>query len=145
MSFLRGAPNGNDCNVRFENFHALYQQVKKEYSGYSERYLYFLATCFYLDPDLDLDIALKLRPYGGLIGIDNSTLDKYFKCYKTLRLHAIHHDVSGFVFEHSEKEPSYSYVLPCSVTNENLRHVTGVAFCLYVKIFKKNLFSLLEF
>ena len=50
--------------------------MKKEYSGYSERYLYFLATCFFLDPDLDVDITLKLRPYGALIGIDNSTLDK---------------------------------------------------------------------
>ena len=36
----------------------------------------FLATCLYLNPDIDLDIALKLRPYGGLIGIDNSSLEK---------------------------------------------------------------------
>ena len=65
--------------VDLKSIHELYPEVKKEYSGYSERYLYFLATCFYLDPDLDLDIALKLRPHGGLIGIDNSTLDKYLK------------------------------------------------------------------
>ena len=133
------------ATVDLKSIHELYQQVKKEYSGYSERYLYFLAICFYLDPDLDLDIALKLRPYGGLIGIDNSTLDKYFKAYKILRLHAILHDASGFVFEHSKKGPGYSYVLPCPVTNEFLGHVTGIAFCLYVKTFKKNLFSLLEY
>ena len=60
---------------------------------------------------------LKLRPYGGLIGIDNSSLDKYFKSYKILRLHAFLHDASGFVFEYSEKGPGYSYVLPCPVTN----------------------------
>ena len=106
--------------------------------------MYFLATCLYLDPDLDLDIALKLRPYGGLIGIDNSLLDKYFKNLKILRLHAILHEASGFVFEYSEKGPGYSYVLPCPVTNEYLGHVTGIAFCLYVKTFKNNLFSLLE-
>ena len=64
---------------------------------------YFLATCQYLDPDLDLDIAVKMRPYGGLIRIDNSSLDLYFKSYKILRLHAILHDASGFVFEYSEK------------------------------------------
>ena len=50
------------ATVDMKNIHDLYQEVKKEYSGYSERYLYFLATCFYLDPDLDLHIALKLRP-----------------------------------------------------------------------------------
>ena len=90
--------------------HVLYHEVKKEYSGYSERYLYFFATCFYLDPDLDFDIALKLRHYGSLIGIDSSTLDKYFKSCKILRLHAILHDASSFVFEHSEKGPSYCLV-----------------------------------
>ena len=106
--------------------------------------LYFLATCLHLDPEIDLDIALKLRPYGGLIGIDNSALDKYFKSFKVLRLLAILHDASGFVYEYSEKGPGYSYVLPCSVTNEYLGHVTGIAFCLYVKSFKNSLFNLLE-
>ena len=79
-----------------------------------------------------------------LIGIDNSTLDKYFNSKKNLRSLAILHDASGFLFEQSEKGPSYSYVSSSSVTNEYLGHVTGLAFCLYVKTFKKNLFSLLE-
>ena len=100
---------------------------------------YFLATCQYLDPNLGLDIAMKMRPYGGLIGIDNSSLDLYFKSYKILRLHAMLHDASGFVFEYSEKGPGYSYVLPCPVTNEYPGQVKGVAFCLYVKTFKSNL------
>ena len=87
---------------------------------------------------------MKMRPYGGLIRIDNIFLDKYFKSYKILRLRAILHDALGFVFEYSEKEPGYSYVLPCPETNDYLGHVTGLAFCLYVKTFKSNLFSLLE-
>ena len=74
--FSEDRPMATIATVDLKSIHELYQQVKKEYSGYSERYLYFVATCFYLDSDLDLDIALKLRPYGGLIGIDNSTLDK---------------------------------------------------------------------
>ena len=123
--------------LELKSIQELYLEVKKENSGYSERYLYFLATCFYLDPDLDLDIALKLRPYGGLIGIDNSTLDNYIKSYKILRVHAFLHDASGFIFEHSEKGPGYSYILPCPATIEYLGHVTGIAFCLYVKTFKK--------
>ena len=123
------------ATLDLKSIYELYLEVKKEFSGYSERYLYFLATCFYLDPDLDLDNALKIRPYDGLIGIDNSTLDKYFKSYTILRLHAILQDTSGFVFEQSKKGPSYSYGLPCPVTSEYLGHVTGIAFCLYVKSF----------
>ena len=111
-----------------KSIHETYKEIEKEYSQYGERFLYFLATCLHLDPEIDLDIALKLRPYGGLIGIDNSALDKYFKSFKLLRLHAILHDASGFVYEYSEKGSGYSYVLPCSVTNEYLGHVTGIVF-----------------
>ena len=76
-----------------------YKETKKEYSQYGERFVYFLATCLHLDPEIDLDISLKLRPFGGLIDIDNSALDKYFKSIKILRMHAIRHDASGFVYE----------------------------------------------
>ena len=106
--------------------------------------MYFVATCLYLDPDLNLEIALKLRPYGGLIGIDNSSLDVYFKNYKVLRLLAMIYDACGFVNEYSEKGPGYSYVLPCPVTNEYVGHVNGIAFCLYLKTFRNRLFNRLE-
>ena len=125
-------------------FTKLIRKSKKNIHNYGERFLYFLATCLHLDPEIDLDKALKLRHYGGLIGIDNSALDKYFKSFKILRLYAILHDASGFVYKYSEKGPGYSYVLPCSVKNEYLGHVTGIAFCLYVKSFKNSLFILLE-
>ena len=47
------------ATLDLQSIHELYQEVKKEYWGYSERYMSFLATYFYLDPDLDLDIALR--------------------------------------------------------------------------------------
>ena len=106
--------------------------------------MYFLATCLYLDPYLDLEIALKFRRYGGLIGIDNSSLDAYFKNFKVLRLHAILHVACGCVHEYNEKGPRYSYVLPCPVTNEYAGHVTGIAFCLYLKTFKNRIINRLE-
>ena len=96
------------------------------------------------DPDLSLDNAIKIRPYCGLIGIDNSSLDKYFKSYKILKLHAILHDASGFVFESNEKGPSYSYVIPCPISNEYFGHATRLVFCRYVKTFEIYLFSVLE-
>ena len=77
---------------------------------------YFLETFFHLDPNIELNNALKLGPYGGIIGIDSWSLVKYFKSFKILRLHAILHDAAGFVHEFGEKGPGYSYVLPCPVT-----------------------------
>ena len=55
----------------------------------------FFETCVYLDTDLGLELALRLISYGGLIGIDNSLVDKCFKIFKILGLHAILHDASG--------------------------------------------------
>ena len=113
------------ATVDLKNTHEIYDQIKLDYPEYSERFVCFLAACLYLDPDINLEIVLKLRPYGGLIGIDNSSLDKYLKSYKFLRLHAILHDASGFIAEHSQKGPGYSYVLPCPITNAYIGHMTG--------------------
>ena len=52
------------ATVDLDRIHEIYKKNKKEYSQYCGRFLYFLATCLFLDPDLDLEIALKLRPYG---------------------------------------------------------------------------------
>ena len=63
---------------------------------------YFLAaySLFFVSSDnLNYDILIKLRPYGGLIGIDNSSLGKYLKNSKIFRLHAFLHDAAGFIHE----------------------------------------------
>ena len=111
------------ATIDLKIIHENYLFVKEVYPEHSERYLYFLATCLHLDPNIDNNIALKLRPYWGIIGIHNSSLDKYFKSFKVLRLHAILHDAAGCVHAFSEKGPGYSYLLPCPVTNEYLGHV----------------------
>ena len=67
-----------------------------------------------MDPDLDLEIELKLKLFGGLIGIENFSLDVNFKNFKGFRLHAILHDASNF--EYSEKRFTiFSYVLLCRI------------------------------
>ena len=58
------------------------------YTHISYRQLYFVAACSLLDPEVDGEIALKFRPYGGFIGTDNSRLDPLLKRSKVLRLHA---------------------------------------------------------
>ena len=132
------------ATVDLKTIHEIYKLIKTDYPEHNEIFLYFLATCLHLDPDVNLEIALKLRPYGGIIGIDNSSLDAYLKSFKVLRLHAILHDASGFIAEYSQKGPGYSYVLPCPITNAYVGHLTGLFFCMFVKTFKRNLFSLLE-
>ena len=67
----------------------------------------FLATCLYVDPDVNLETALRLRPYDALIGIDKSLQEIYLESYQFLRLHAILHDASGFCAEQSRKCPGY--------------------------------------
>ena len=132
------------ATIDLKNIYEIYLETKNSYPKYGEKFLYFLAACQYLDPDIDLDAILKPRPYGGLIGVDNSSLDNFFKSFKILRLLAILHNASGFIAEYSRKGPGYSYVLPCPITNEFLGHITGLAFSLFVKTFKDILFTLLE-
>ena len=118
--------------VDLKSIHETNKEIGKENSQHGEQFLYFLVICLHEDPEIDVDIALKIRAYDGLIGIDNSALDKYFRSFKILRLHAILHDATGFVYEYGEKGSRYPYVLSCSVTKEYRGHVTSVAFCLYV-------------
>ena len=70
------------ATIDLKNIHEIYLEIKNNYPKYDEWSPYFLAACQYLDPDIDLQATLKLRPYGGLIEIDNSSLDKYFKSLK---------------------------------------------------------------
>ena len=113
------------ANINLTNIHEIYLQMKYNYPNYGLRFLYFIAASPYIDLDFDLETTLKLRPYGDLIGIDNSSLDNYFKSFKILRLHAILHETSGFQAEYNRKGPGSSYVLPCPITNEYFGHITG--------------------
>ena len=64
-----------------KNISEIFEKIKVDYPEYSERFVYFLVTCLYLDSDFNLVKVFNLRPYGGLIGIDNSSLDTYLKSY----------------------------------------------------------------
>ena len=61
------------ATIDLKIIHEIYLEIKNNYPKYGERFLYFLAACRYLDPYIDLGTTLKLSPYGGQIGIDNST------------------------------------------------------------------------
>ena len=113
------------ATIDLKTIHEIYDQTKVDYPEYSSiqsgwrtfrvvstlhrlKVCIFLATCLYLDPDVNLETALKLRLYGGLISIDNSSLDIFLKFYNFLRLHAIPQGASGFIAEQNKNAPDYS-------------------------------------
>ena len=98
---------------------------------------------FVSSDNLNYDILFKLKFYGGLIGIDNSSLDKYLKKYKNLRLHAILHNEAGFIHEFHQEDPTYCYMLPWNLCNSLLGHLSGIAFCLLIKLKKPEVYGLL--
>ena len=115
------------------------------YTHISYRQLYFVAACSLLDPEVDGEIALKFRPYGCFIGIDNSRLDPLLKRSKVLRLHAALHDAAGFIKDCRNKGPGYVYAFRYSPVNNCLfGHLTGILFILSGKIFHTQLFRELE-
>ena len=69
------------CRNCLENSHEKYLSNSTSYPEKSVRLNYVRASSEYISEldCLDHDIALKLRPYWGLIGIDNSSLDKYLR------------------------------------------------------------------
>ena len=58
---------------------------EKKIHNTAKDFCIFWQLVVFLDPDLELETALKLRPYGGLIVIDHSLLNTYFKSYESVR------------------------------------------------------------
>ena len=90
------------------------------YTDISYRQLYFVAACSLLDPGVDGEIALKLGPYGGFFGIDNSRLDPLLKRSKVLQLHAALHVAAGFLKDCRNKGRGYVYAFRYSPVNNCL-------------------------
>ena len=86
-------------------------------------------------------------PTGGptvVLGIDNSSVDKYLNISKVSRLHAILRDAGGFLYEIYNQGPGSSYILPWKSSNCFSRLSSGILFCLYIKVFHPSIFHLLE-
>ena len=79
--------------------------------------------------------------FGGLIDYGNSCLDSVFCYSKVFRLHAIIHVAAGAVRAHSGKGPGYCYMIGRGPNSCLLGQVTGLLFCLYVKIFLPSIFK----
>ena len=105
--------------IDLKTFHETYTSLKQIYPDNSNQRKYFLAAyslIFVSSDNPNYEILIKLRPYSGLIGIDNSSLDKNLKNSKVLRLHAILHNTAGFIHEFYQSGSSIVTYFPGTAT-----------------------------
>ena len=105
----------------------------------------FLSAYFFWDSRLSLREMDRKCKIDGIIGYGNSYLELLFRQFKIFRLHAKLHDAAGAVRAHSGKGPGYCYMIGRGPNSCLLGHVTGLLFCLYVKIFLPSIFKTVDF
>ena len=106
---------------------------------------YFLAACKCINPHIELyDVNVK-SPFGGLIGVDDSRLERIFSFSEIMRMHAVLHDASSFMKRYSNEGPGYIYVLGTHSTELFntcfLGHITRVFYCCFLKVLDRKLFK----
>ena len=105
----------------------------------------FLNACFCWDSRLSLrEMDQKLK-FGGTVGYGDSYLEFLFRHFKVFRLHLILHDAAGAVRSQSGEGPGYCYMIGRGPKSCLLGHVTGILFCLHVKIFLPAIFNSVDF
>ena len=105
----------------------------------------FLSACFCWDSGLSLREMDQKFEFHGLIGYGNSCLDSVFRYSKKFRLHAVLHDAAGAVRTHSGKGPGYCYMIGRGRKSCLLGQLTGLLFCLYVKLSLHCIFNSVNF
>ena len=105
----------------------------------------FLSACFCWDSRLFLREMDQKCKFGGALGYGDSYLEFLFRHFKVFRLRAILHYAAGAVRAHSGKGPGYCYIIGRGPNSCLLVHVTGLLFCLYVKIFLPSIFNSVDF
>ena len=99
----------------------------------------YISTLSYIE-GFDFERALKLRPYASIFSIYKSSLEKYLKISKDLRMQAILYNHSGSIYESYNQGPAYSYMLPWKSSNCFSGHLSVVLFCMYSKNLIQKLF-----
>ena len=123
----------------------LYHGLKITFEHNSVRKNLYLSACFCWDSRLSLREMDQKIKFGGLIGFGSSYLDSVFRYSKVFRLHAMLHDAAGAVRPHNGKGHGYCYMIGRGPNSCLLGHVTGLLFCLYVKLFLTSIFNSVKF
>ena len=123
----------------------LYRGLIKSFEHNSVRKNLFLTASFCWGSRFSLREMDQKFKFGGTIGYGDSYLDSLFLYSKLFRLHAISHDAAGAVRLQAGQGPGYCYMIGRGPNCCLLGHVTGLLFCLYVKIFLPSIFNLVNF
>ena len=98
---------------------------------------FFLAVCRSFDKNVDLDKINREVPFGGLIGVGDSKLEKLLNWWKIFRLHATFHDATGYLKTNLNIGPGYCYMVSFLNSKFNfcfLGHISGPAYCCFLKL-----------
>ena len=123
----------------------MYPGLKMSFEHNIVRKNLFLSACFCWDSKLSLDKMDQKFKFGGTIGYGDSYLEFLFRHFKVFRLHAILHDAARAVRTHSGKGSDYCYMIERGPNSCLLGNVTGLLFCLYVKLFLPSIFNSVDF
>ena len=123
----------------------LYPGIKLSFEHNSVRKNLFPKACFCWGSKLSIHEMDQKLNFDGLSGYGNSYLDSVFRYSKVFRLYAILHDAAGAVRSHSGKGPGYCLMIGRGPSSCFLGHVTGLLFCLYVKLFLPSIFNSIDF
>ena len=123
----------------------LYAGLKMSFENTSVRKNLFLSACFFWDYRHSLREMDQKFKFVGTIGYGDSYLEFLFRHFKIFRLHAILHDAAGAVRAHSSKGSGHCYMIGRGLNLCLLGHVTGLLFCLYIKIFLPSIFNSVDF
>ena len=118
-------------------------KVKKHFEDNTERKNFFLAVCYFHDPIVDLKLINEKAPFGGIIGIGDSKLEKVFGKFKIFKLHAVLHDAAGFMKTNYSMGPGYVYFSNqfSRLNSCLLGHVSGIIYCIYLSIVYKKVYE----
>ena len=123
----------------------LYQGFKTSFEHNSDRKNLFLSASLCWDSRLSLREMDQKFKFGGTIGYGDSYLEFLFRHFKVFRLYANLHDAAGAVRAHNGKGPGYCYMIGRGPTSSLVGHVTGLLFCIQLKLFVPSIFKSVGF
>ena len=135
----------NVFSFLYEHFTIVSAGLKLSIEHNSVRTNLFLSACFCWDSTLSLREMDQNFKFGGTIGNGDSYLEFFVRHFKVFRLHATLHDAAGAARAHSGRRPGYCYMIGRGPNSSLLGHVTGLLFCINVKLFLPSIFNSVDF
>ena len=129
----------------FMSIFRLYPGLKLAFKNNNFRKSLFISACCIRDFRLSLREMDQNFKYVGTIGYGDSYLEFLFRHLNAFRLHTILNEAAGAARAHSYKGPGYCYMIERGRNSCLLGHMTGLLFCLYVKIFLPCIFNSVDF